>query len=97
MSKRVVMDTSTLVSAALRIGSVPHQALLEALARFDLCASEETLTELERVLTREKFDPYLDRELRSAFVALIRRSIHLFAVGSSDMTTVDPPCRDPGG
>lgn len=96
MSRRLVFDTSTLVSAALRIGSLPHQALLEALATCDLCASVETLAELEQVLDREKFDPYLDRESRREFAALIRRNIHFFVVHGADMQAIEPPCRDPG-
>jgi putative PIN family toxin of toxin-antitoxin system len=95
MSRRVILDTSTLVSAALRIGSVPYQALLEALGSWDLCASVETLAELEQVLGREKFDRYLDRASRREFVALICRNIHLFAVQNADLMAVDPPCRDP--
>jgi len=95
MSWRVVLDTSTLVSAALRIGSIPHQALLEALATCDVCASAETLEELERVLDREKFDRYLDRASRLEFVALIRRHVHLFAVQDADLDAVEPRCRDP--
>lgn len=94
MSRRVVLDTSTLVSAALRIGSIPHQALLEALATCDVCASAETLDELELVLGREKFDRYLDRASRTEFVALIRRHIHLFAVQDADLEAVEPSCRD---
>jgi len=93
--RRVVLDTSTLVSAALRIGSVPHQALLKALGSCDLCASVETLAELERVLDRDKFDRYLDRESRLSFVALMRRHAHLFAVENADTEAVLPPCRDP--
>jgi putative PIN family toxin of toxin-antitoxin system len=93
MSHRVIFGTSTLVSAALRIGSIPHQALLEALSTCDLCASAETLVELERVLDLEKFDRYLDRGLRRQFVALIRRSVHLFVVKEDDLETVDLPCR----
>jgi putative PIN family toxin of toxin-antitoxin system len=95
MSQRVVLDTSTLVSAALRIGSIPHQALLEALATCDVCVSTETLIELERVLDREKFDRYLDRATRSEFVTLIRRHVHLFAVQNTDLEAIEPPCRDP--
>jgi putative PIN family toxin of toxin-antitoxin system len=95
MSRRVVLDTSTLVSAALRIGSVPYQAVFDALATCDICASAETLAELEQVLDRDKFDPYLDKESRREFVALIRRNIHLFAVQNADLLTVKPPCRDP--
>jgi uncharacterized protein len=93
--RRVILDTSTLVSAALRIGSVPHQALLKALASCDVCASTETLDELEQVLDRDKFDRYLDRELRRSFVALMRRHMHLFAVQDADREAVEPPCRDP--
>jgi len=94
MSRRVVFDTSTLVSAALRIGSIPHRALLKALATSDVCASDETLAELERVLNSEKFDRYLDRDSRLEFVALIRRSVHLFAVDDQILNGVDPRCRD---
>jgi predicted nucleic acid-binding protein len=54
MSRRVVLDTSTLVSAALQVGSVPNQVLLEALASWEVCASVDTLAELERVLEKKK-------------------------------------------
>ena len=97
MSRRVVLDTSTLVSAALRAGSVPYQALLETLGAWDVCASAETLAELERVLAHRKFDRYLDRASRQEFVALMRRHAHLFSIQDQDidLKAVDPPCRDP--
>ena len=95
MSRRVVVDTSTLVSAALRADSIPHKALLEVLATSDLCASTETLAELERVLDNKKFHRYLDQTLRREFVALIRRQSHIFAVETTDLEAVEPPCRDP--
>lgn len=93
--RRVVLDTSTLVSAALRVGSVPHQALLKALGSCELCASGATLNELEQVLKRDKFDQYLDAETRLTFVALVRQHSHLFAVRDVDELAVEPPCRDP--
>jgi hypothetical protein len=93
--RRVVIDTCTLVSAALRVGSVPDQALSKALRTCELCISAETLEELTQVLEREKFDRYLDRELRQSFVALIRRHARLFAVQDADREAVNPPCRDP--
>ena len=95
MSRRIVIDTSTLVGAALRSDSTPRKALLEALATSDLCASTETLAELERVLDNKKFDRYLDQTLRREFVALIRRQSHIFAVETTDLEAVEPPCRDP--
>lgn len=88
MSKRVIFDTSTLVSAALRIGSIPYQALVKGLATCDICASEETLAELERVLTFKKFDRFLDRTSRREFAAQIRRHAYLFVVKSEDLTAV---------
>ncbi len=93
--RRVVVDTGTLVSAALRSGSIPDQALMKAFEFFDLCASVETLAELERVLNRDKFDRYRDRESRSAFVVTIRRRSLLFSVNPVDLSAVNPPCRDP--
>jgi uncharacterized protein len=95
MSQRVVLDTSTLVSAALRIGSIPHQVLIKALGTCDVCASAETLGELERVLNRKKFDRYVDRDSRREFAALIRRHVHLFSVRDGGLETLEPACRDP--
>lgn len=94
--RRVVFDTSTLVTAALRIDSIPHQALQKALGSCNICASAETLDELQFVLDRKKFDRYLDRDSRRAFVSLIRRHTHLFAVQTPSSLTIAPPCRDPG-
>jgi len=73
---------------------VPHQALRKVLGSCELCASVETLAELERVLQRDKFDRYLDRESRLSFVALIRRHTHFFLVQNSDMDAALPACRD---
>jgi putative PIN family toxin of toxin-antitoxin system len=59
-----------------------------------MCASEATLAELTRVLDRDKFDRYLDRNSRREFVEFHRRRVHLFAVADGDVASVDPPCRD---
>lgn len=95
MSRRLVFDTSALVGAALRVGSVPYQALLHAFGACDVCASEQTLTELEKVLERGKFDRYLDRTSRLKFAALIRRNVQLFDVRNIDQAALKPSCRDP--
>ena len=88
--KRVVLDTSTLVSAALRVESVPSRAFLKALGSCEVCASEETARELDEVLSRPKFDRYLDRTERTAFVELFETYATKFEVHES----VDD-CRDP--
>lgn len=88
--ERVVFDTSTLVSAALRVDSVPSLAFRKALAGCELCASDETLRELEAVLSRPKFDRYLDRDERAAFVELYKTCIT-----SCEVHEVVDDCRDP--
>jgi len=93
--RRVVFDTSTLVSAALGVGSAPHRALAHALATAQVCASRSTLAELESVLQRDKFDRYLSASLREEFAAIIRSRSLLFEVSEADTARVQPPCRDP--
>ena len=92
--RRVVLDTGTLVGAVLKPGSVPHQALLSALARDDVCASVQTWLELERVMQDKHFDRYLARDTRLEFAALLRQSMHFFAVTPADEAAVQPTCRD---
>lgn len=93
--ERVVVDTSTLVSAVLRPASVPRQTFLKAIAQAELCASTATLAELESVLLRANFDRYLDRDTRTAFLDLYRRHVHLFPVSAADENALPEPCRDP--
>jgi uncharacterized protein len=69
---RVVLDTNVLVSASLRPNSVPDRAYTLALARFELCASDEMFRELEEVLRREKFDAYVGFSSRMRFFQVFR-------------------------
>ncbi len=91
----VVFDTSTLVSAALRVGSVPHHALMQAFTNGTVCTSASTLDELEQVLLRPKFDRYQPTEVRKEFITIMRRHASLFAVSEANEREVSPPCRDP--
>jgi putative PIN family toxin of toxin-antitoxin system len=91
----VVFDTSTLVSAALRVGSLPHQAMAHALSSGELCASASTLVELDEVLMRSKFDRYQTPDVRRAFVDFVRAHSAVFDVSEAEMAGVNPPCRDP--
>lgn len=95
MPRRVVFDTSTLVSAALRPRSIPYQALHYALRYCDVCASSETLAELKKVMGRAKFRPYLSDELRREFVAMLESSVRLYAVPDEECFADHPTCRDP--
>ena len=93
--RRVVFDTSSLIGTALKVGSVPHQALAHAFATAEVCASVDTLAELEQVLRRPNLDRYQLRDVRMEFATLIRRRVHLFSVSDADVAKVRPSCRDP--
>ena len=92
---RVVFDTSSLVGAALKVGSVPHRALGLALQRCEVCVSTATLVELDEVLSRDKFDRYMPRATRLALAALLRLHAHHVEATAADEALLQPPCRDP--
>jgi putative PIN family toxin of toxin-antitoxin system len=94
MTGKVVFDTSTLVSAALRPDSIPDRALTSALVSFRFCASAEALEELERVLKRQRFDSYVDLESRMTLVGAIRTHAQFFIVPESLQMKVRGSCRD---
>jgi putative PIN family toxin of toxin-antitoxin system len=79
----------------MRVGSVPHRALMHALEVGEVCASASTLAELEIVLRRDKFDRYLSATLRAEFADIMRRRASLFEVSEADMVNLNPSCRDP--
>ena len=89
-ANRVVVDTGVLISAALRLESVPRRGYFHSWEGLELCASVETLAELERVLYREKFDRYLPLAERLAFLETYRASVEVFEV-----TLQVADCRDP--
>lgn len=94
MIKRVVFDTSTLVGAILRTGSVPYQALSLALNQFELCVSLETIAELEAVLARQQFAKYVLTDARAAFVELVRKESTVWAIDALEASDLKPHCRD---
>jgi len=67
-ARPVVIDTGVLISAAIRAQSVPAMALERALLHHEVCASTETLAELNEVLLRPKFDRYASAAMRQAFL-----------------------------
>jgi putative PIN family toxin of toxin-antitoxin system len=94
MIERVVFDTSTLIGAALKVGSKPDQAFMLALETCSLFASEELISELEEVLVRSYFDRRLTRSDRDNFLEGIRKNVELCPVSPAAAAMVDPPCRD---
>lgn len=57
-SRKVVLDTNTLVSGAIIPGSTPAKAINKAFAECAIYISTETLDEIASVIQRKKFDRY---------------------------------------
>ena len=91
---RVIFDTSTLVSAAIRARSVPGQALTKAFDLCSVCATIPILEELFEVLARNKFDRYLGTDARRDFLSTVVRKVQLFGVDPGEQLLTEPPCRD---
>lgn len=89
-ARRIVIDTGTLVSASLFEGTRPSLAYRKALAGFEVCVSDYTLDELERVLRRDKFDRYLPLARRLEFLESYYRRSKRYSV-----TLEVTDCRDP--
>lgn len=75
-----VFDTSAIVSALLFEQSVPGRAFYAALEHGQILVSQEALEELRDVLSRRKFDRYLDQEDRDDFLAKLVREATLVEV-----------------
>ncbi len=85
-----VIDTNTLVSGLILPGSIPDRAFRKADGTGRFAFSTETLSELERVLMRPKFDPYLPLSERMVFLKkLTDTALHI------PVTHTVTDCRDP--
>jgi putative PIN family toxin of toxin-antitoxin system len=77
-SKHFVIDTNVHISFLLFPQSVPGQAVTKALKTGVLLRSENTLSELARILERPKFDRYLTRYERMVFLdRFIQDTVHV--------------------
>lgn len=87
----VVLDASTLVSAALKADSIPERALLRAVNEPNrLLLSREVEEEYREVLFRPKFDRYVSAERR-------QRILDIVVVAAERIESPAPvrECRDP--
>ncbi len=91
----VVIDTNVLVSAALSPHSVPAQAFRRVLERERFAICEQSMAELQDVLSRDKFDRFTSRQRRMALLDLVRVHGVAFTVEPHDFAAVGPACRDP--
>lgn len=86
---RVVVDTSVVVSALLLPRSVPRQAF-DVAAQGRLLISEATVSELDEVLRRPKFNKYVSEAQRLEFLAALVQAAEQVEVREAIRV-----CRDP--
>jgi uncharacterized protein len=87
---RFVLDTNTIVSAALLANSIPRLAFEFAISQGELLLSDTLQLELSEVLRRSKFDKYVSEEKRLRFMAgLLRLATPVTVTKQIDI------CRDP--
>jgi putative PIN family toxin of toxin-antitoxin system len=85
-----VFDTNAIVSALLLKNSVSRQAFDRALRDGKIIVSSATMTELNEVLKRKKFEKYVTEEERVQFLTTLVREAKLVEV-----TETVTDCRDP--
>jgi putative PIN family toxin of toxin-antitoxin system len=90
MSLRIVIDTNVYVSRALRIASVPAAAVNRAWLEATTLLSIATWTELQLVLNRAKFTPYIRPETLGPYLEKIKASATFVSI-----PTCIRACRDP--
>jgi putative PIN family toxin of toxin-antitoxin system len=86
---KFVIDTNTLVSSILIASSVPDRAVKLIRHSGIILISVATIEELQKVMNRPKFDKYVDREIRSEFIAQLTQQ--------SELVDINEPviaCRD---
>lgn len=87
---RIVVDTNVFISAVVLIESHPRKIVNKALAEGILLFSDKTMSELAEVLFRSKFDRYIGRKEREAFLNELVGVAELIPI-----VQVIRECRDP--
>jgi uncharacterized protein len=88
--RRFVLDANVLVSALLFSQGKPRQSLEKAQTTGVVLMSDSTFDELERVLSRPKFDKYVLASKRVEFLQDLAETVEFV-----DVTTQIFECRDP--
>ena len=87
---RIVVDTNVFVSAVVLIESPPRKVVDRVLAEGIVLFSEDSMRELAEVLFRPKFERYIGRKEREAFLNQLVGVAELIPI-----VQVVRECRDP--
>jgi len=87
---RLVYDTNIIISALLFEGSKPAKAFDIGINQKAILFSSSTFTELEEVLSRNKFDQYISHEERKQFL-----TSYILDSTPVEINETISECRDP--
>ena len=90
IKNRFVIDAKVIVSALLFKNSKPRQAFDKAFDNGHILLSLPVLFELDRILSLEKFDKYLDKNDRMLFLNYLVKESHF-----KEISETIHECRDP--
>lgn len=90
MRKNIVLDTNTLLSAAISEETISFKAYQKACKNYRITLSSKTWEELKNVIERPKFDKYLDDFSRNSFLTALKQNAIFI-----EPTEVITDCRDP--
>ena len=88
--RNIVLDSNTILSAALFPNSIVHQAFEKVQAHFKIVVSEKTWEEVQNVIRRPKFDRYSMMNVRLSFLEDLHNSLIFI-----EPTEIITDCRDP--
>lgn len=88
--KKIVFDTSCLISACIYPAREPATVLKQAVSRFQLVASPQTKWEIEDVLKREKFDRWQPFETRMIWLNAYIDTLEEFTPTRFFTNSIDP-------
>ena len=87
---RFVIDANVIISALLFKNSTPRQAFDKALDTGDVLLSLPVLFELDRILSLDKFDKYLEKNERITFLNTLVKEVEF-----TEISETICECRDP--
>ena len=88
--KNIVLDSNSILSAALFPNSIVHNAFKKGQLHFKIVVSEKTWSEIQNVIRRPKFDRYSMVNVRLSFLEDLHKSLIFI-----EPTEIITDCRDP--
>lgn len=89
MSKHIILDTNTILSAALTPKSISYQAVQKASLHFQIVLSTPIWNEIQDIFSRKKFEKYISEESRLIFLTSLKQNAVFI-----EPTEIITDCRD---